>query len=480
MSIRTDQPTPTSLEIALHKNYPSQSQPFATLSFYGATGTVTGSKYLLTAKGKRILVDCGLFQGFKQLRLRNWAPLPFDVETLDAVVLTHAHIDHSGCLPLLVKQGYRGPIYCTHATCELCEIMLPDAAHLQEEEAEFANRHRFSKHSPALPLYTIKDAKACLALFKPVAFGERIAFAEGLTVQWQRAGHILGSASLIVDIDGRKMIFSGDVGRPHDAVMKPPAPLIAPDWLVLESTYGNRKHDDTDPVEALFKVVDPTLKRGGVLVIPAFAVGRAQSILYDLFCLHRANRIGDVPIYLNSPMAVNATHLYERHGDEHHLSPADYQAMCEMVRIVNTPDESRRLNTLHGPMVIVSASGMATGGRVLHHIRQFGPDPRNTILFAGFQAGGTRGAKLVEGAKEIKIFGEYVPIRAEVSNLDCLSSHADYDEMIDWLRSVKTAPTQIYITHGEPDAADAMRIHLEECLGWRARVPEYQETVELW
>ena len=457
-----------------------KADPVASLSFYGATGTVTGSKYLLNAKGKHILIDCGMFQGFKQLRLRNWAPFIFDVRLLDAVVLTHAHIDHTGSLPLLIKQGYKGPIYCTEATRELCEIMLPDAAHLQEEEAKYANRHSFSKHLPALPLYTLADAKKALSLLKPVMFDEALEISEGFSVQWHRAGHILGSAFLSFDIDGRKLVFSGDLGRPHDAVMKPPTPLDAADWLVVESTYGNRKHSDSDPEDALFDILQPTLKNSGVLVIPAFAVGRAQSILYHLYNLHRAGRIPNVPIYLNSPMAFDATQLFERHGDEHHLSAADYQAMCKMVRIINTPEESRQLNTQQGPMVIVSASGMATGGRVLHHIRKFGPDERNTILFAGFQAAGTRGAKLVDGATEIKMFGEYVPIRAKVANLDGLSSHADYSEIVDWLRKVKTAPTQIYITHGEPSAADAMRIHLEEELGWRARVPEYQETVELW
>jgi len=472
-------PTNTFTKNALQQNSPGQLLAAGTLSFFGAAGTVTGSKYLLKAKNKRILIDCGLFQGFKQLRLRNWAPFPFDVRKLDAVVLTHAHIDHSGALPLLAKQGYSGPVYCTEATRELCEIMLPDAAHLQEEEANYANRHAFSKHSPALPLYTAEDANRSLALLKPVAFDDPLFLAGGLSVQWCRAGHILGSASLSFDIDGRKLVFSGDLGRPNDAVMKPPTPPAVADWLVVESTYGNRKHSDIDPVEAIFKILDATIKRGGVLVIPAFAVGRAQSILYYLYCLHRAGRIPPVPIYLNSPMAVDATHLFMRHGDEHHLSQADYQGMCKMVRIINTTEESRRLNTLSGPMVIVSASGMATGGRVLHHIKQFGPDKINTILFAGFQAAGTRGAKLVEGATEIKMFGEYVPIRAEVANLDCLSSHADYSEIIDWLRRVKIEPVQIYITHGEPTAADTMRIHLEESLGWRARVPDYLETVEL-
>lgn len=449
------------------------------LSFFGATGTVTGSKYLLTAAGKKILIDCGLFQGLKQLRLRNWAPLPFDVKSLDAVVLTHAHIDHSGALPLLAKSGFRGPVYCTPATRELAEILLPDAAHLQEEDANFANRHGFSKHSPALPLYTLEDAKHALKLLKPVEFDRALPLAPSLSVEWHRAGHILGSAWVRFQIGDRRLMFSGDLGRPHDAVMKPPAAASGADWVVVESTYGDRLHEPVDPADALQRAIDQPLRRGGVVVIPAFAVGRAQSVLYYLYKLRQAHKIPSTPIYLNSPMAADATSLFHRHGDEHHLSHDEFHAMCNLVRIVNTPEESRHLNTLSGPMVIVSASGMATGGRVLHHIRQFGRDAKNAIVFVGFQAAGTRGARLIGGATELKMFGEYVPIRAQVSALDCLSSHADRDEIIAWLGGVGRAPERCFITHGEPVAADALRLRIEEKLKWPASVPDYGEAVTL-
>ncbi len=457
----------------------SNASAEARLSFFGATGTVTGSKYLLEANGRRILIDCGLFQGRKVERLRNWAALPFDVDGIDAVVLTHAHIDHSGALPLLVKAGYRGPIYCSPATRELCEILLPDAAHLQEEDARFANRHQFSKHSPALPLYTLADAKHALGLFKPVEFGRALTLGPNLTVTWHRAGHILGASWLSFVINDRTLVFSGDLGRAKDAVMKSPEPIKQADWLVVESTYGNRLHEDIDPLAALGEVVSRTMARGGVLVIPAFAVGRAQTMLYYLHQLQRAGRMPKVPIYLNSPMAADATTLFERHRDEHKLDEATYGAICHMAKVVNTPDDSRHLNTLSGPMIIVSASGMATGGRVLHHIRQFAPDAKNTIMFVGFQSAGTRGAKMLEGATEIKMFGEYVPVRAEVAAIDCLSSHADYGEMIHWLKGIEEPPRQTFVTHGEPIAADAMRTHIQEQLQWPCCVPEYRDTFTL-
>jgi metallo-beta-lactamase family protein len=449
------------------------------LAFHGGAGTVTGSKYLLTANGKRILIDCGLFQGLKQLRLRNWAPLPFDVHSVDAVVLTHAHIDHSGCLPLLSRAGYRGPVYCTAATRELAGILLPDAAHLQEEDANFANRHGFSKHSPALPLYTLEDAKAALRLLKPVEFDRALQLAPELSVQWHRAGHILGSAWLSFQIGDARLLFSGDLGRPQDAIMKPPASVVDADWMVVESTYGDRRHDAIDPAEAMLQAIGPTLSRGGVVVIPAFAVGRAQTVLYYLYQLLQSRKLAKVPIYLNSPMAADATRLFQAHRDEHRLAREVYAAMCHMVRVVNTPEESRHLNTLSGPMIIVSASGMATGGRVLHHIRQFGPDEKNTILFVGFQAAGTRGARMLEGVTEVKMFGEYVPIRARVAALDCLSSDGDYHEIVDWLRGARKPPQRCFITHGEPGAADAMRLQIQEALHWAAEVPAHGDVIRL-
>ncbi len=470
-----------------------------TISFFGATGTVTGSKYLVQAGGQKLLIDCGLFQGFKQLRLRNWAPPPFDARTLDAVVLTHAHIDHSGYLPLLVKQGFRGKVYCSAATRDLCGILLPDAAHLQEEEARFANKHGFSKHSPALPLFDADDARRALKLLHAIEFGREITLggagsaaksaatsaavstAESGTVSFHLVpnGHILGSACVVLKAGGRTAVFSGDLGRPSDPIIKAPEAITHADYLVLESTYGNRLHGAVDPERLLGDIISRTAQRGGVVVIPAFAVGRAQSVLYFIEQLKRRNAIPDVPVYLNSPMAIDATRLYHTHQALHRLTPAQCHAMCTVAQPVNTPEESRLLNTRKGPMIIVSASGMATGGRVLHHIKQFAPDARNTLLFAGFQAGGTRGAALVAGADSVKIHGEYVPVRAEVAQVDVLSSHADYAEILMWLRNFKTPPKETFLVHGEPAAADALRHRISEELGWRCSVPDYLETAVL-
>ena len=472
------------------------------ISFFGATGTVTGSKYLVDAAGVRVLIDCGLFQGFKQLRLRNWAPPPFDARTIDAVLLTHAHIDHSGYLPLLVKQGFRGKVYCSAATRDLCGILLPDAAHLQEEEARFANKHGFSKHRPALPLFDAADAKRALKLLHVVDFGAEIRLgasvrdadagvsasassskashaAGGVSFRLVPNGHILGSACVVLKADGRTAVFSGDLGRPSDPIMKAPEAIDHADYLVLESTYGNRLHANADPQRLLGDIIRRTTERGGVVVIPAFAVGRAQSVLYFIDQLKRSNAIPDVPVDLNSPMAIDTTGLYQTHRALHRLTPAQCHAMCTVAQPVNTAEESRRLNQRKGPMIIVSASGMATGGRVLHHIKQFAPDARNTLLFAGFQAGGTRGAALVDGADSVKIHGAYVPVRAEVAQVDVLSSHADYAETIMWLRNFKTPPKETFLVHGEPAAADALRRRISEELGWRCSVPEYLETAAL-
>ncbi len=449
------------------------------LSFYGATGTVTGSKYLLEAGGLRLLIDCGLFQGFKQLRLRNWAPPPFDPASLDAVILTHAHIDHSGYLPLLAKQGFRGKVYCSYATRDLCGILLPDAAHLQEEEARFANKHRFSKHQPALPLFDAQDAVAALKLLKGTATGTDISLGAGITFRLVPNGHMLGSNCVVIREGASSIVFSGDLGRPHDPLMKAPEAITEADWLVLESTYGDRLHPVTDADEALASAVTRAAARGGVVVIPAFAVGRAQTMLLQLGRLKAARRIPDIPVYLNSPMAVSATALYVKHASGHRLNRAEVHTMCSVATVINSPEESRRLNQMKGPMVIVSASGMATGGRVLHHLKQFAPDERNMILFAGYQAGGTRGAAMVSGADSVKIHGEYVPVRAEVALIDTLSAHADYDEIIGWLRNFRVPPKQTFLVHGEPGATDGLRRHIVEELVWRVSVPDYLETVAL-
>jgi metallo-beta-lactamase family protein len=449
------------------------------IKFLGATGTVTGSKYLLLNGRASVLIDCGLFQGFKQLRLRNWAPLPLRPDSLSSVLLTHAHLDHSGYLPLLVRNGFKGRVYCSEATYDLCRILLPDSGHLQEEDAEYANRRGFSKHKPALPLYTEEDARRCLESFSPVPFEREMAL-DGLRVSFLPAGHILG-ASIISVTDGRRtVVFSGDLGRPNDLITVPPARVRRADYLIVESTYGNRRHDPADPRIKLGQVIKETIARGGVIVIPSFAVGRAQSLLYLVYLLKSEGAIpGDLPIFLNSPMAVDATAIYHKHRSEHRLTPAQCEAMCRAATIINSPEESKRLNERKGPMVIIAASGMATGGRVVHHLKAFAPDPRNTILFSGFQAGGTRGASILSGAESVKIHGQYVPIRAEVALMDNLSAHADYAEIMDWLKGFEQPPRQVFVTHGEPVAADALRLRLEEALHWRARVPDYLDIAGL-
>ena len=450
------------------------------LTFLGATGTVTGSKYRLEHAGGNLLVDCGLFQGFKQLRLRNWSPLPIPASSFAAVVLTHAHLDHSGYLPLLVKQGFRGRIHCTEATYELCRILLPDSGRLQEEEAEYANRAGYSKHRPALPLYDEADALAALRLFTPIGFDQAVDVLPGLAARFFPAGHILGAAFAELNDGTTTVVFSGDVGRPHDGIMRAPAPIERADYLVVESTYGDRRHDPADPRVKFGEVVRRTAARGGVVVMPAFAVGRAQALLYHLMMLRREGAIpAALPVFLNSPMAADVTGLYMRFRAQHRLTSDECAAMCKGATIVNTADESRRLSTMKWPMVIIAASGMATGGRVLHHLKAFAPDARNTILFSGYQSGGTRGAKLLQGDSAIRIHGEMVPVRAEVLALDNLSAHADYAEIVAWLAQSGISPRRTFITHGEPAAADAMRSHVGDSLGWECTVPDYLETVEL-
>jgi len=445
------------------------------IEFLGGTGTVTGSKYLLERGGRRLLVDCGLFQGLKQLRLRNWEPLPVRAASIDAVLLTHAHLDHSGFVPRLIQLGFAGPVYCTEATRELCELLLPDAGRLQEEEADFANRHGHSRHSPALPLYTEADARRALGRFEVIPFDQTQSPWPGWSWRLRRAGHILGAASIRVAWPEGSILFSGDLGRSDDLLMRPPEMPEPADHVVIESTYGDRRHREADTLCALAEVVNRTAARGGMLVIPAFAVGRAQTLLHCIHLLRQARRIPEMPVYLDSPMAVDATRIYRRHLDQHRLSAAQCAAMGQDTTFVNSVEASKRLDALSFPSIIVSASGMATGGRVLHHLKAYAPSPKNTILFAGFQAAGTRGAALVGGAREVKIHGAYVPVRAEVANLDTLSAHADRDQLQAWLDALP-APRRVFVTHGEPVAADALRLAIEERHRWPVTVPAYRET----
>ena len=449
------------------------------LSFLGGAGTVTGSKYLLESPRYRVLLDCGLFQGLKQLRLRNWAPLPVLPSTVDAVILTHAHLDHSGYLPALIKAGYTGRVRCSPSTRDLCGILLPDSGYLQEKDADYANRHGFSKHKPALPLYTLQDAERALEHFAPADFEVDHELGDGARFRLRRAGHILGAAIVELFWHGTKIVFSGDLGRYDDPMMLDPAPIRAADYLVVESTYGDRRHDRRNPEDTLAEIVSRTVGRGGTVVIPAFAVGRAQSLLYHFARLKSSGHLRNVPIFLDSPMAINASDLFCRYPDGHKLSTDQCRATCGVARYVRDVEESKALTANPMPKIIISASGMATGGRVLHHLKRYAPDRNSTILLAGFQAAGTRGAAMIGGAESVKIHGEYIPVRAEVANLSALSAHADADEILRWLRGFEHAPRMTFITHGEPASSDILRHRIEEDLGWPCKVPENLEKVGL-
>ncbi len=444
------------------------------ITFMGGTGTVTGSKYLVSHGNESLLVDCGLFQGYKLLRLRNRTPLSIASDQITAVLLTHAHLDHSGYLPLLAKQGFAGHVYATSGTRDLCRILLPDSGHIQEEDAAFANRHGFSKHAPALPLYTRQDALDCLPLLKTIDFGQTFQPIPGWRATFSPAGHILGAASVLLEVAGRRILFSGDLGRPDDLIMNPPAEAPAADTVLIESTYGDREHPKEDVIAELGPILQKLAKRGGVAVIPVFAVGRAQALLH---AIHQLKLRGDLPtslpVFLDSPMAVSTTHLFEHHQGEHRLSSQDAHALTHAATMVSSTDESRALANRHGPMVILSASGMATGGRVLHHIALYAGDHRNMIILTGFQAPGTRGATLASGAKAVRIHGRDVAVNAEVVQLQSASAHADANQILAWLRTMPKAPDQVYVVHGELGASDELRKRIEHELGWRALVPEH-------
>ena len=448
------------------------------ISFLGAASTVTGSKYLLEHGGQRILIDCGLFQGFKNLRLMNREPFPFSPRQLDAVILTHAHLDHSGALPLLVKHGFRGPIYATPGTIDLCGLLLPDSGHLQEEDAAYANRHKTSRHAVAMPLYTSDDARRTLKFFKPLALDTQISIG-AMKLRLRTAGHILGASSVELRTPKGTVLFSGDIGRPDDLIMKPPAPIERADFLVVESTYGDRQHEPDPEGQTLADVIRRTASRGGIVLIPSFAVGRTQNLLYEIHLLKREGRIPDLPVFLDSPMAIDSTAIYRRHQHDHRLSAGECKQMATTATLCKTVDESKALDQLHYPAIIISASGMATGGRVLHHMKMLGPDRRNSIVFAGYQAGGTRGAKLVAGDRTVRIFGEDIHIHAEVVALQNMSAHADASQLIDWMKTLKKPPHHVFVTHGEAQAADALRLRIKRELHWDASVPLLGQRVEL-
>lgn len=441
------------------------------VAFLGASGTVTGSRYLLDDGQTRIVVDSGLFQGAKDLRRLNWAPLAPEVADVEQVLLTHAHLDHSGALPRMARLGWDGTVLSTPATAALCQLLLADSGRIQEKDAEFANRHGFSRHDPALPLYTEADARLALRLFETIGFGEWRSLADGIRTRYHRAGHILGAASIEIDWKGTKILFSGDLGRYGDAVMLDPDPPSAADYLIVESTYGDREHDAISPEQALGDTIERCVARGGTVVIPAFAVGRAQSLLYHLSVLKRAGRLQGVPVYLDSPMAINASEIMCANSGDHRLTHDQCKAACAVAHYVRDAEESKALTADENPKIIISASGMATGGRVVHHLRQFAPDPKNLLLFAGFQAMGTRGAALVAGATSIKIFGEEVPVLAEVVNLSMLSAHADCNEILRWLSAMPHAPRKTFVTHGEATASTSLAARVSSELGWDCTAP---------
>lgn len=457
------------------------------LTFAGGAGTVTGSKYVVRYLDHSFLLDCGLFQGLKSLRLRNWAAPPFDPAVIDAVVLSHAHLDHSGYLPLLARRGFRGQIHCTSGTADLVAVVLRDSARLQEEDADHANRHKYSKHAPALPLYTAADAEDALGLLVRHPYGEPFEVVSGASATFRRAGHILGSATVDVELDaapGRHLVFSGDLGRRHPRILRERELVSQADVLLVESTYGNRLHAES-PDEEIARIVNETAERRGALIVPAFAIGRTQEFVWLLRQLEDQQRVPSLPVYVDSPMAINVTDIYCRHPEDHDL---DMKLLmdeklcplcCRTYGLVRSPQESKSLNDRPGPMIVIAGSGMATGGRVLHHLERRLPDPRNTVLLVGFQAEGTRGRSLRDGASSIRMHGVNVPVRARIENVDGLSAHADKTELMEWLKGFERPPDNTYVVHGEAAASHELAAAIERDLGWRASVAVDGATVSL-
>lgn len=449
------------------------------IQFLGAAGTVTGSRFLVDTGRTRLLVDCGLFQGLKSLRLKNREPFPVPPKTITAVVLTHAHLDHSGWLPLLIRSGYDGPVYASPGTIDLCRLLLPDSGHLLEEEALFANRHKYSKHDPALPLYTREEAEASLQSLVPLTFGDEITIDSDLTVKLQRAGHLLGAAGVKVSSSESSVFFSGDVGRNNDPILPPPAPPPAVDFMVLESTYGNRTHSPIDALTEVAAAINRASRRGGTIVVPSFAVGRTQALLYLIHQLRKDGRISILPIFVDSPMATSATELYLAHQSEHRLSQTECRALHDGVQFTRTVEESKSIDQRTGPMIIISASGMATGGRVLFHLERFASDPKNIILFTGFQAAATRGAPLLAGERTLRVHGKDLSIRAEVRQLVSLSAHADANELISYVSAAARPPEHVFVVHGERDASEALARRITKELGIVSTVPAHGAQMEL-
>ncbi len=465
----------------------------ATISFWGGAGTVTGSKYLIESNGASVLVDCGLFQGFKELRELNWKEPPFDPKALDAVLITHAHVDHTGYLPRLVAKGFRGPVYCSRGTADLLRILLPDSARLQEEEASYRNRHQLTKHKPALPLYTEEDAKESLKLLDPVSnMGEPVKVARGVTASFLIAGHILGSSLVLVELDGagadgtnRRVLFSGDLCHYDQPIIRDPVKPPPCDYLLVESTYGDRLHDPEPPGDALARIINEAAQRDGTVLIPAFAIGRTQELIYAIRELEDEKRIPILPVRVDSPMAAAATRAYANRKEEHDeeyvsiLAQRRHPLKTHSMVIASSREESKRLNQEKGARIIISASGMMTGGRVLHHALRILPDERATVVFVGYQAAGTPGRRILDGDREVKILGQMVRVRCQRERIGGFSAHADWSEVLRWLEGLPAGPRKTFLTHGEPEAAQAMAAHIHERFGWETNVPDYGDRFEL-
>jgi metallo-beta-lactamase family protein len=464
-----------------------------TIAFWGASRTVTGSKYLIDTGRARVLIDCGIFQGLKELRERNWQDPPFDVRSLNAVLLTHAHIDHTGYLPRLVRHGFRGPVYCSRGTADLLKILLPDAARLQEEEADYRNRHKLTKHTPALPLYTEEDAMAALQLVEPVPNNaDEVKVAPGMRAEFRIAGHILGSSTVRVLFKNgaangaeTSVLFSGDLGRYDQPIIQDPVPPPTCDYLLIESTYGDRAHDPEEPKDALERIINDSAQRNGPILIPAFAVGRTQEILYLIRELEDEHRIPILPVCVDSPMAAAATAAYGARKEEQDadyasiLAKAQHPLRTHKMVTCSSRQESKRLNEATGARIIITASGMMTGGRVLHHALRMVPDPQATVVFVGYQAAGTTGRRILEHESEVKILGEWVPVRSNVEKIGGFSAHADWQEVLRWLKDLPAPPRRTFVTHGELGSATAMAEHIKKTYGWVVEVPDYGEQFEL-
>ncbi len=458
----------------------------SSLSFWGAAGTVTGSKYLIESDRARVLIDCGLFQGLKELRLRNWEEPPFNAASVNAVIITHAHIDHTGYLPRFVRQGFRGPVYCSRGTADLMRILLPDSARLQEEDADYRNRHKITKHAPALPLYTEEDARQALSLLQVVRNnGELVKIAKGITAEFRIAGHILGSSQVLVRTENSSILFSGDLGKYDQPIIPDPGVPPAADYVVVESTYGDRLHDVEHPKAALERIIKDAAAHGSAVLIPAFAVGRAQEILYFIRELEDEKKIPILPVCLDSPMAAAATRAYAARTEEQDedyalaLKKNPTPLRTHSMLACSTRDESKRVNKMEGARIIIAASGMMNGGRILHHALRLLPDENATVVFVGYQAAGTLGRRVADGENQVKVLGQWVAVRCKTEKIGGFSAHADWKEVIRWLEGMPSPPKTVFLTHGEPQAAQAMAARIQERFGWKIAVPNYGDKVQI-